>query len=353
MGSEIACTVSVGIECKQLEAPLSSNTPWNSGPWIPIYQNLRVESVTSEIVNPLPEPINYGYLNVSMNLDYYSQIGYRSTRTEYNFASESANFGNTISWVNASRPNSIHTILDPNRPPVDFLLQIYPSLILFMGANNYRLTRLETGTGAATNIVISKSGTYGYFPTPSTPIPSSSQLVPLMPFRIKFRLEFPKITSHYIVRAIEPRAILTVDSFLNTQSAKLQLFVVNGTRPASSDGIELSKPTPVVIEGKNEFEMDSANVSFLKYELGRLFYKDFGSGLRIPMSKSSEYLVGQFIYDGDTSKRSNYFLIDDQCVSYWEDKPNAYTFQDPKTNGNLLVAFLQALSGRLTTLVRP
>ena len=91
----------------------------------------------------------------------------------------------------------------------------------------------------------------------------------------------------------------------------------------------------------SEFPLDSIDVSFLKYEFGKLFYKDFADPLLFAKS-DKQYVVAQFDIRDGQSLRTLTTLLEDACISYPADAIPGYVFPDPE-KGNPLIIFLKSL----------
>ncbi len=178
-----------------------------------------------------------------------------------------------------------------------------------------------------------------------------AELIPVSPLVLYYKVEFP--SPSYVIQAIEPHAVMNFDSFFNTNSVKVKFYIQNGKKPASSAGMTLTNTdNPVRYINETEFELDKVNIRWGRFDLGKLFYRNFYTPLRIVFDPETQFLVGQFIYDNDTTKTSEFFLAEDHCVGGRENVLAPYEYKNVGNGTNLLALFLQTLANKFRTVVQ-
>lgn len=184
---------------------------------------------------------------------------------------------------------------------------------------------------------------YNYYPNYWKQVPTG--LYPVIPFKIHYRVELP-LQPKLVIRALEPYGALNMDTLLNSQQAKVRFYVQNGTAPASSVGLNPSNTSsPVTINGQSAFDLDSMEVKAFNFSVGRLYFKNFTTPLQIDVNPANQYVVGQFIFDNDESKKSAYFLASDLFVSYLNTSPPSTDYQwTAPTDQNSLTVLLTSIA---------
>lgn len=167
------------------------------------------------------------------------------------------------------------------------------------------------------------------------------------PLKLHIRLTFPPVIK--VIYAIEPKAILSANSFFDVNNVSISYYAVKGTEPKTSDEIPGGPTSAWRLLGTTPLDKYEINLAG-KFKIGSLFYKNYEPSFYPVYDPKTEYLVAQFSYDNDSS-RSTPFLLSDYCIVGDSSELRTYSFTTP-TASNAIVIMVRALSAKLGTLIK-